>query len=357
MTRSKYSEYKIFHYPEKLASLPQDTTEIRAPVHIRIKPTNVCNHNCWYCAYKVDNLQLGQDMVEKDSIPEAKMMEIIDDCVDMGVEAITFSGGGEPFVYRHFLATIRKLSETSIAFSSLTNGSKLKGEVAELFSQYGTWLRISIDGWDDQSYSDYRGVHVGEFSKVVKNIENFKKLNGACALGISFIVDNKNYHHIFEFAKWMKELGVDSFKIAPCIVSNDGKETNSYHEPFYHEAKAQAVKTKQLLEDENFEVYDSYHLQLESFDKDYHWCPYLQINPVIGADLNVYACHDKAYNLLDGRLGSIKDVRFKEFWTSDKNQFFKINPSEVCNHHCMANQKNIMILDYLDTDSKHLPFV
>ena len=94
---SKYSTLKIFHYQEKLDNLTLDTQEIKPPLHIRIKPTNVCNHNCWYCAYKVDYLQLGQDMVERDFIAEDKMMEIIDDCAEMGVKAITFSGGGEPF--------------------------------------------------------------------------------------------------------------------------------------------------------------------------------------------------------------------------------------------------------------------
>ena len=33
-----------------------------APVDVRIKPINHCNHNCWYCAYRVDNLQFCGDM-------------------------------------------------------------------------------------------------------------------------------------------------------------------------------------------------------------------------------------------------------------------------------------------------------
>ena len=105
---SKYSNLKIFHYQEKLDNLTLNTQEIKPPLHIRIKPTNVCNHNCWYCAYKVDYLQLGQDMVERDYILEDKMMEIINDCAEMGVKAITFSGGGEPFTYRYFFTNYKK---------------------------------------------------------------------------------------------------------------------------------------------------------------------------------------------------------------------------------------------------------
>ena len=135
----------MFHYQEKLDSLPRDK-KILPPIHIRIKPTNVCNHDCWYCAYKVSHLQLGKDMVERDYIPEEKMLEILKDCKEMGVKAITFSGGGEPLVYKFMPQTLRYLVTTDIAFATLTNGSKLSGEIAELFAQYGTWVRVSMDG-------------------------------------------------------------------------------------------------------------------------------------------------------------------------------------------------------------------
>lgn len=352
-----YSRYKIFHYQDKLDSLPREVEDIKPPVHIRIKPTNVCNHHCWYCAYKSPDLQLGQDMVERDFIPKEKILEIIDDCAEMGVKAITFSGGGEPFVYKYMADAVKRLIEHKISFASLTNGSRLSGELAELFAHNATWLRISIDGWDDESYAKYRNTKVGEFSKIMKNIEEFKKLGGKCLLGISLIIDKDNWSHMYEFTKMLKELGVDTVKISPCIVSNDGQENDAYHAPFFDEAKKLAVKTKKELEDDSFEVNECYHGAEIDFAKDYEWCPMLQMLPVIGADLNIYPCQDKAYNLDEGLLGSIKEMRFKDWWFYDKNNFFKINPSKVCNHHCVANVKNKMILEYLDADQDHLGFV
>lgn len=353
---NKYSNLKIFHYQDKLDSLTKDTDSIKAPIHIRIKPTNVCNHNCWYCAYKVDNLQLGQDMVEKDFIPEDKMMQILDDCSDMGVKAITFSGGGEPFTYRYFKQTIEKLIEKKIAFASLTNGSQLKGEIAELFAKHATWLRVSIDGYDDESYAKARSVKVGEFTKLINNMKKFVNIpHRTCNLGVSFIIDATNYTKIYKFSLLMKEIGVDSIKLSGCVVENEGEKNNKYHKPFFDEAKDLCQKVKDELEDENFEVFDSYHYLEDKFDKDYSWCPYAQINPVIGADLNVYPCHDKAYNLDNGLVGTIKDKSFKDFWMDDKDKFFKINPSKDCQNHCVANNKNKMILDYLDIE--HLGFV
>ena len=354
--KTKYSNYKIFHFKDNIDSLEKN---IKQPLHIRIKPTNVCNHACWYCSYQsLDDIQLGKDMVIKDIIPRDKMLEIIDDCIEIDVKAITFSGGGEPFLYPHFLEVIKKLANSNIKFASLTNGSKLKGEVAEVFAKYGSWVRISIDGWNDKSFAEYRKIKVGEFTKIIDNLKNFVKIsNRNCNLGISFIIDEKNYKEIYNFTKLMKEIGVDSIKLAPCIVGNDAAENNNYHRAFFDEAKELALKTKLELEDSNFEVFDSYHLLEEKFEKDYNWCPYLQINPVIGADMNVYTCHDKAYNLQEGNLGSIKDISFKELWMNNKDKFFDVNPSIHCNHHCAVNDKNKMILDYLNIDKEHISFV
>ncbi|MCU7834968.1 MAG: radical SAM protein [gamma proteobacterium symbiont of Taylorina sp.] len=355
--KSKYSKLKIFHYKDKLDSLSKETNKILPPIHIRIKPTNICNHNCWYCAYHQDDFQLGQDMVMKDSIPEEKMMEIIDDIADMGVKAVTFSGGGEPLYYRHIDKALQKLADHKIAFASLTNGSFLKETTAELFAKYGTWLRISIDGWDDASYKKYRNCKEGEYTKVIENIKKFKQRKSKCVLGISFILDKDNVQHIEKQMNLFKSIGVDNVKLSAVIVSNDSKENNRYHAPIFKQTKDTIKKIKNELEDENFEIFDAYHELDENFSKDYDWCPHTQIKPVIGADQNIYTCQDKAYNLDTGVLGSIKDQSFKKFWYSDKKNFFKVKPSRDCNHHCVVNTHNKLVLEYCDIDKQHLDFV
>lgn len=352
-----YTRMKVFHYKDKIDSLPREVDSILPPLHIRIKPTNVCGHNCWYCAYRADNLQLGKDMVGTDHIPKEKMMEIIDDVTGMGVQAVTFSGGGDPLYYPYILDAARKLSRTPVRFAALTNGSQLQGEVAEIFAHNGTWLRVSIDGWDDESYARYRNVKVGEFTRVMENIERFKNYGGRCYLGISLIVDRKNAAHIYQFIGRLKNIGVNSVKVCPCIVSNEGSENNAYHLPVFDQVKESVQKAVSDFSDKHFEIFDSYHTLDDRFGKEYDWCPYLQILPVIGADLNVYPCQDKAYNLDDGLIGSIRDRSFKDFWFSDASKFFRINPAKVCNHHCVANEKNKMILEYLNADREHLGFV
>lgn len=352
-----YTRAKIFHFGDKLESLPASSASIEPPLHVRIKPTNACAHNCRYCAYRVSNLQLGRDMNERDSIPGDKMLEILEDLVAMGVRAVTFSGGGDPFYYQHLTEAVRRLSESPVKFAALTNGSRLEGELAELFALHGTWLRVSIDGWDDASYARYREVRSGEFTRVVTNMKRFKSLQGPCNLGISMVVDQENYRHIYDIAVRMKDIGADSIKVSPCIVSNYGRENNEYHRPIFPAVQEQVNQATADLGDEHFQVYNAFHRQLETFEKPYSWCPYLQILPVIGADLNVYSCQDKAYNLTSGLLGSLDGVCFRDFWFSGKDKFFTINPARHCNHHCVADARNRLVLEYLEADHNHLAFV
>ena len=351
-----YTALKIFHFPEKLASLPSSVANSEPPLHIRLKPTNVCNHRCRYCAYREDGLQLGQNMREQDSLSKEKMLEIIDDIIAMGVRAVTFSGGGEPFCYPHLAEAAKRLAGSSTAFASLTNGSRLRGEVAEVFAHHATWVRISLDGWDAASYSRYRGVDEDAFAALLANIEAFKKLGGGCYLGVSYIVDRDNAAHVYEVLRMMAGLGVDSVKVSPCIVSNDGQENNRYHAPIFHQVKDEVARAVADLAGNGFEIFDSYHELDDKFTKAYDWCPYQQILTVIGADANVYTCQDKAYSP-GGLLGSIKERRFADLWQEDRGKFFRINPSHACNHHCVANARNRLVLEYLDADRGHIGFV
>jgi MoaA/NifB/PqqE/SkfB family radical SAM enzyme len=346
---------KVFNYPDKIRSLPADVDTVLPPLHVRIKPTNVCNHDCWFCAYRQDDFQLGQTMVERDQIPRDKMLEIADDLIDMQVQAATFSGGGEPFVYPHLLETASRLADAGIKIASLTNGSRLSGALGELFAHRGTWVRVSMDGWDGPSYARTRHVKDTEFAKVLANMKAFKALKGPCLLSIVIVVGQDNAPHLYELIRQVAPLGPDSIKISPVIVSNQGELNTAYHAG--HLQLVQEQLAKAIAEFGHFtEISDAFDTQLHTFEKGYTWCPMLQIRPVIAADLNVYSCQDKAYNP-DGLLFSIKERRFKDAWLASKAQFMQVDPSRHCNHHCVAHGNNKLLLEYLDMDPNHVPFV
>jgi len=350
-----YSNLKFLRYADHVEALQE--RKVVAPVHIRIKPMNYCNHDCWYCAYRVSNLHLGEDIDYKDTIPEDKMYEIADDIIEMGVKAVTFSGGGEPLLYKPLPGVVKKLAEGGVRVATLTNGSNLKGKMAEAFAEYGTWVRVSTDAWDDASFSKSRGIKDGEFTKLLRNMKDFSARGSKCVLGISFIVDEKNCTHLYDVCKMFKDAGVNHVKFSGVVVSNSGAENNAYHANI-RDIVTEQIEKAMTLADEKFGVINHYHDLDDRFDKDYTMCPYLMFLTVIGADSMVYTCQDKAFTV-SGTLGSIKQQSFKEFWFSEENRkrLFELDPSKECSHHCVSHGKNLAIMDLLSIDPDHGTFV
>jgi wyosine [tRNA(Phe)-imidazoG37] synthetase (radical SAM superfamily) len=350
-----YSALKFLQFKDHLQGLADG--RIVAPVHIRVKPTNTCNHNCWYCAYRTNDLALGDEMVEKDSIPAERMMALAHEFVELGVKAVTFSGGGEPLLYKPLPDVIEILAAGGIRIAALSNGSNLKGRVADSFAKYGTWVRISLDAWDDTSYVASRGAKRDDFSRLIDNIRAFTARDTACVLGVSLIVGHDNHQRIAEVCALLKNCGVNHVKVSGAVVSNDAAGNNAYHLSIKAEV-ARQIAVAQALADERFAILNHYHDLEDRFEKNYHTCPFLQFLTVIGADQHVYTCQDKAYTEA-GRMGSIAKRTFKEFWFSEENQMFlrAFDPSLQCGHHCVSHSKNLAIHEYLSLDQEHSFFV
>ncbi len=350
-----YSMLKPFRFPGHLEAVRERRLE--APVNIRIKPMNHCNHDCWYCAYRVSNLQLGEDMDVKDLIPTDKMFEIVDDIVEMGVRAVTFSGGGEPLIYKPLPEAIERLAAGGVKVGALTNGSNLKGKVADVFADHATWARISMEGWDGPSYAEARRIGEDAFDKLITNMRDFVARKSHCVLGVSLIIGHDNYEHVSELVALLKDVGVDHVKLAGAVVSNVGAECNTYLRKLKPRVDEEIAKAREMSNDA-FTVLDHFHEIEERFDRPYTICPNIQFNPVIGGDCMVYTCHDKAFTK-GGTLGSIKDCSFKEFWFSEENRqrVFAIDPSRDCPHQCADHVKIMAMMDYLAIDPEHGQFV
>lgn len=348
-----YSNLKIFAHLQELQRV-KDGERI-APIYVRIKPTNRCNQNCYYCHYKNPYLTLDQYRAS-DEIKKDKMLEIIQDFKDIGVKAVTFSGGGEPLVYSYIEEAMEQMLKAEIDLSIITNGSLLYGRKAELLSE-AKWVRISLESGCSKTYSKIRGVNENEFRKICDNIEKFvynKKPN--CELGINCVVGPQNYQEVYQTGKLMEQLGVNHIKFT-ALMGNDAEKM---HEPF----KTEVIRQIHKLEDESnkdFHIINLYESDFEQnavFGRNYNFCAIKDYVTVIAANSKIYFCHDKAY-LSEGEIGDISEKTFKEVWFSEKtNQKFQLfNPEEKCRHHCVYDERNQLLNKYYSLDNQHINFI
>jgi MoaA/NifB/PqqE/SkfB family radical SAM enzyme len=357
---NKYSNFKIFHFPEKLKSF--GAGEVQAPLYVRIKPINICNHGCFFCVYSTgfrvkdggdeEHIISGmhEDMKEDDVIPTEKMLEILYDLHRMGTKAVTYSGGGEPLMHPDIVPIMRETLELGLDLSIITNGQNLAKERAEVLAK-AKWVRVSMDYTDGPEMKRFRNVPEKSFNSVIRNINQFAAIkNKSCDLGVNYIVHRNNYKNLWGFSQLLKEAGVENVRYSPMYVP----DFYDYHKEIADEVNEQ-LKKIQSITSEKFSVNSTYNItpgSSHSHTRSYNKCFIMQTVPVIGADLKVYACHNKAYDST-GCIGSISNQSFINLWFSKetKEYFNKFNAKTTCMHECSNDGKNILINDYVNAST------
>lgn len=348
-----YSNLKIFGHLEELKKAKNG--ERIAPIYVRIKPTNRCNQNCYYCHYKNPYLELDQ-YHPTDEISRDKMLEIIRDFQEIGVKAVTFSGGGEPLLYSHIEEAMDAVLHAGIDLSIITNGSLLDGRKAELLAN-AKWVRISQESGCGETYSRIRGVKGDAFERLCRNMEAFSKMKKpGCELGVNFVIGPQNYMEVYQAGELMRSLGANHIKYT-ALMSGDAEKM---HAPF-REYVAEQIHRLQEENKPGFRIINLYESDFKScavFGRAYDFCGIKDFVTVVAANSRIYYCHDKAY-LTQGEIGDISQSSFKEVWFSPETteKFRKFNPQETCRHHCVYDDRNELLNAVYGLDENHVNFI
>lgn len=351
---SPYSELKIFRHVDRIEGLIKGKRV--APIYVRIKPTNVCNQNCFYCGYANDQLYDGRQVDHRESIKWECLKQALADLSQMGIKAVTFSGGGEPLCYHSIDKALDFVQKANIDYSMITNGQALEGEILD-YLKNAKWIRVSFDSFKSETYEDIRGVHT--YMRVIHNIENFAKLKSkTCTLGINCVITKRNADQIYDICRLVRELGVNNIKLSPIMIKENEAD---YHNIIKEVVTEQIAHAKQELENEFFKIVDKYTNDLSmnnNYRKNYHRCIIQELFAVIAADSKVYRCHQRAYTKA-GMIGDLKEQTFKEMWyaqhTIDNSR--KFDAYEECRFRCAFDERNILLNDFLYMDVNHVNFI
>ncbi len=352
---SAYSNLKIFAHPEKLSAIKLG--KITAPIYVRIKPTNACNHGCNYCHYGNGQYLKLNGTEAKNHISWEKLKEIINDLSEIGTKAITFSGGGEPLFYKNIVDAMKLVKAQKMDLAIITNGHFLMDEKAEILSE-AKWVRVSFDSGTAATYSKLRNLNFNAFNEVCQNINNFVKIKKEyCELGINFVVNHDNADEIYSAGKLLYDIGVNHIKFSAKMCNN----VEEYHAPIKQKVINQIHKLKSEFEKSGFSIINLYEHDFDNcavFQRKYSKCYIKEIVTIIAADSKMYLCQDKAY-LDSGFIGDLKKSSFKDIWFSKetKDFFNKFNPVNECQHHCVFDDRNILLNRFFSINENHINFV
>ncbi len=350
-----YSPHKFIHHTERLAELRDGKQTV--PIIVQFTPSNVCNHRCSFCAYRLDDFTHKDGTFQKNVImPYEKIIECLNDFKEMGVKGLTYTGGGEPLMHPRAYDMLKETSSRGLDLALITNGALLTEDMAKILAD-ASWVRISLDAGKNYTYEKLRGVQPTSFIKTLNNIKMLVKYKKRCLVGIGFVVCKENYKEILLVAEIAKLLGVDNFRISGASTP----EGLSYFDGFKEEANALAEQAQQLTDD-NFTVFNLLGDRLDDMGdtvQDYDKCPRKDLLTYVGADYNVYTCCILCYNE-KGLIGSIKNQSFKQLWESSekKNFFASLNPREHCaGNFCTYKKKNEFINYCIKRNPEHVNYI
>jgi MoaA/NifB/PqqE/SkfB family radical SAM enzyme len=341
-----YSHLKAFRHPDVLEGIRQGKPT-RLP-HVELILADLCQQSCKFCAYRLEGYAPNQRFDDKRMMDSWKALEIVDDCADIGVQAIQFTGGGEPTLHRGFQQVLQRAIERHLRVGLVSNGVKIDPDLAKWIA-LGDWVRISLDAATEQTYCAIRRAHRSHWEKAQQAVRNLREVRDAmgtsCVIGVGFVVTPDNWHEVYAAAELAKSLGADNFRISAQFSSEDEKLFQGFHVD-----AAKLCKQAEGLSDETFTVYNRFSDRLGDLvagSPEHSLCGYQFFTTYIGADLNVYRCCGYAYNDR-GLVGSIKEQRFKDFWMSQERFNNQMNFDGRGCERCQFRKQNSALAYALD---------
>jgi len=299
----RYSSLKAFGFPDRVQALRDGT--VAPPVHVQLILSDLCNQNCKFCCFRDESspglrgmFADGENHNPNRMLAFDKVIDILDDCAEMGVKGIELTGGGEPTIHRQFAQVIEAINARGLKWGLITNGVRMQD------LSTASWVRVSLDSATAETYAAVRQVEPEHFARSLETIKRWKT-------NVSFVVTSQNWREIHAAAVLAKSLGAQSFRVRP----QDDRGIELFSAEMIEHIRA-AEKSVTALAEQGFDVDYRFDTEFDSMlhgAQDYDRCAYQFFKTWIGADENLYRCCILAYSPR-GLIASIKGRRFKDVW-------------------------------------------
>lgn len=267
---------KIFYHQNRIKAYLNNG--LVRPVSVKMRLTDKCNLNCYYCSYK-GNLNVGDISYSNATIILRKLSE-------MGVKGIVFTGG-EPTIYPQFEQFVKMAKELyGFDLALITNGI-----VYANVAKYMTWIRFSLDTLNKEEFVASRGLDVLDniTETISKTIVDKRNQGLKTTIGIQAIVNKYNFDYQFksikELIRYAISIEADYVQIRPLenykytkeeliIIKDNIEDLENHHNP-----KIKILTTRY-----------KWHEIENGYRKDYAGCPAANFMGSIDVKGNFYIC-------------------------------------------------------------------
>jgi len=294
---------KLALHPQHLASFQK--RENFAPVSVEISPSHLCNAKCPSCWYVVGDQKPAHS---RDYLNFALLLSVLDDFADMGVEALTWTGGGDPSIYPQINQAIEAAAHHGLKQAMFTNGY-VSIERPDLLR----WIRLTI--------TDRLTVPkcASEYAQKTR-------------VGVNVNLAPWNESHLLRLAQEAKAAGCHYFQVRPALADRLEDQKPILLPKWLKELETPDFEV--VLTDYKWDDYTKPH--------PYETCHGHQITPFIWHNGDVGTCAYQ-FGKPEFTFGNLSRETFKEIWNGERRRDMlargvKVKPScQVC---CKLHETN-----------------
>lgn len=331
------------------------------PYEVEIQPTSSCNLHCKWCIGETIQaehrvLRLPNSLAKEDnmlrvtrSIVDYKVTETYEVKPDdngaretrrlLQVERVKFSGFiGEPLMAKKAtLAGMRHLTDHGVHVGLFTNGV-LMDETTWQTILDADFLHLSLDAGTRETFAwlkyNNKTRNNSFFDKIIANITGLaqaraRRQGNNLQINAGFIITPYNWHEIFDIAKQLKEMGINTFR-----VKVDISETLPLSPTLAAKASDFLGEIKVKLVDDQFRLEETHQVQTQpSGSRNFSRCFSQDLWGTIGSNGNVYPCDHTTYPGAPP-YGNAVNRPFQEIWEGSQREVITRGLPQICPATC-----------------------
>ncbi len=177
--------------------------------------TRSCNLSCSHCRAASNRGPYPGELSGEESL------KLLDEIASFS-SPIMILTGGEPLLRRDLMDIARHGTKLGLRMVLATNGTLLDRKIAKELKEAGIKrISVSIDGKDEKSHDDLRGVS-GAFKGAIFGIESARSVD--LSFQINTTITKRNLKELSEIESLAKDLGADAHHLFLLVPTGRGSE-------------------------------------------------------------------------------------------------------------------------------------
>jgi MoaA/NifB/PqqE/SkfB family radical SAM enzyme len=250
-----------------------------------------------------------------------------------GVQGVVWTGGGEPTTHPHWVNVVERAADVGLQQGMYTLGGLLRRDSARVLADRATWVVVSLDCPDGESYAQEKGVPADRFKAACDGVRWLTDA-GTTTVGVSFLIHGNNWHRIPEMLSLARALGATYTTFRPTIAEGPDQSHVSSSVAWIDVA---LPMLRQVATEDDVECDPSrYEAYRDWQGRSYQTCYGVRLNATITPDGQVWLCPQRRG--MAPALGDLRTESFGEIWARHPGQWTDFTDCRVmCRLH-LVNQ-------------------